>query len=70
MVLKALTGRGMHVEQSTPRRSIPVYVPPKGGRGAPRMDIYRPPPYIGTWGNQVGMGKKSPPKREREKVYY
>ena len=28
LVLKALTGRGLHVEQSRPRRSIPVYVPP------------------------------------------
>ena len=31
MVLKALTGSGLHVEKSRPRRSIPVYVPPTKG---------------------------------------
>ena len=33
MVLKALTGSGLHVEKSRPKRSIPVYVPPKQGKG-------------------------------------
>ena len=33
MVLKALTGSGLHVEKSRPKRSIPVYVPPTKGRG-------------------------------------
>ena len=33
LVLKALTGRGLHVEQSRPQRSIPVYVPSIKGRG-------------------------------------
>ena len=60
MVLKALTVRG------APKIGLPP--PPKGGRGAPRMGVYRPPPYIGTW-NKVRMGKKKT-KREREKVYY
>ena len=61
VVLKALTGRG------APKIGLPP--PPKGGGGAPRMGVYRPPPYIGTW----GMGKKKQKqkqKREREKVYY
>ena len=49
LVLKALTGKGA----------------PQGGRGAPRMGVYQPPPFIGTWGNQVGKGKK---KRPEEKV--
>ena len=63
MVLKALTGRG------APKIGLPPN--PQGGRGAPRMGIWQPQPYIGTWGNQVGMGKKKShqKKREKEKVY-
>ena len=48
LVFKALTGRGLHVEQSRPRRSIPVYVPPKKSGGNYKMMLYQPPPYIGT----------------------
>ena len=62
MVLKALTGRGMHVEQSRPRRSIPVYVPKSDGKG--KMMPYQTPPFISSWGNQVGLGKKKPKKRK------
>ena len=43
LVLKALTGKGA----------------PQGGRGAPRMGVYVPPPYIGT-------GKKKPTKKKRK----
>ena len=62
MVLKALTGKG------APK----IGTPPKGGREAPRMGAYMPPPFIGSWPkNKIGHGKKSPPKkRQREKVYY
>ena len=49
MVLKALTGSGLHVEKSRPKRSISVYVPPKQGKGKnKRMITYRPPPVIGS----------------------
>ena len=69
MVLKALTGKGLHVEKSTPRRSKPVYVPPKTeGRGKKkRMITYRPPPFIGSWNNPIGLGVK---KKKKEKVFY
>ena len=60
MVLKALTGKG------APKIRLPISLP-KGGRGAPRMGLYRPPPLIGTWDNKVGMGKKSQPKNEKRK---
>ena len=72
LVLKALTGRGLHVEQSRPRRSIPVYVPTMDGRGKNMLMPCQPPPLIGSWGsNQIGLGKKNKQtKREREKVYY
>ena len=74
MVLKALTGRGLHVEQSTPRRSIPVYIPQKksGGKHGIMMP-YGPPPYIGSWNrNPIGLGikeKANNKKRERERDY-
>ena len=68
LVLKALTGRGMHVEQSRPRRSIPVYVPIKKSGGKHNMMLYQPPPFIGSWdNNQIGLGKK---KKRMEKVFY
>ena len=67
LVLKALTGRGMHVEQSRPRRSIPVYVPLKKSGGKHKMMPYQPPPYIGTWGNQIGLGKKKTTKKRKGK---
>ena len=59
LVLKALTGRG------APKIGLPPN--PKGGKGAPRIGVYQTPPFIGTWGNQVGKGKK---KRPEEKVFY
>ena len=69
MVLKALTGRGLHVEQSTPRRSIPVYIPPKksGGKHGIMMP-YGTPPYIGSWNrNPIGLGIKKKPTKKKEK---
>ena len=59
MVLKALTGRG------APKIGLPPN--PQGGRGAPRMGVYQPPPFIGTWDNQVGMGKKANQKKRKGK---
>ena len=68
LVLKALTGRGLHVEQSRPRRSISVYVPPKKSGGKHKMMPYQPLPFIGSWdNNQIGLGKK---KKRMEKVFY
>ena len=55
LVLKALTGKG----------APQIGIPPKGGRGAPRMGAYNPPPFIGSWPKtQAGMGKKSQPKKK------
>ena len=67
MVLKALTGRGLHVEQSRPRRSIPVYIPPKKSGGKHKMMLYQPPPFIGSFDNKVGMGKKKQKKKRKGK---
>ena len=55
----------------TPNWITKTPTPPKGGRGAPRMGMYTsPPPFLGTWDKQIGMGKKNQPKkREKEKVY-
>ena len=55
LALKVLTGKG------APKMGPP----PQGGRGAPRSGVYRdPPPFIGSWDKQSGMGKK----KRREKV--
>jgi len=39
----------------------------KGGKGAPQIGLYRPPPFFGTWENPVGMGikKKNTKKNKR-----
>lgn len=68
LVLKALTGRALHVEQSRPRRSIPVYVPTMDGRGKNMLMPCQPPPLIGSWGsNQIGLGKKKNNQKEKGK---
>ena len=70
MVLKALTGSGLHVEKSRPRRSLPVYVPQqihKKGKGKNNLMMqYYPPPFIGSWydnQNMVGLGIKKKAKK-------
>ena len=50
LVLKALTGR------EAPKIGLPPNL--QGGKGAPRMGVYQPSPFIGTWENKVGKGKK------------
>jgi len=70
MIMKALTGSGLHVENSRPKRSIPVYVPPTKGKGKNSLMMmpWQPPPYIGSWNDQIGLGTKKK-RREREKVF-
>ena len=65
LLLNALTGRGLQVDNKRSKRSANIHVPklPKiqnnksktdGGLVLP-MD-YRSPPFIGTWDNQIGLG--------------
>ena len=68
MLMNALTGRGLHVEKSLPRRVIPVYVPPKKGKGKNSSMMLmpsQPPPFIGSWENPIGLGIKK--KKEGDK---
>ena len=60
MVLKALTGKSAPKIGSAPK-------PPPRGRGAPRIGPWQPPPFIGTWDNQVGMGKRKKPLKKRKR---
>ena len=70
MVLKALTVSGLHVEKSGPKRSIPVYVPPKKGKGKnKRMITYQQPPFIGNWKNPIGLGIKKKDHKKEGKRY-
>ena len=69
MALKALTGSGLHVEKSRPKRSITVYVPPKKkgkGKNNKMMMPYQPPPFIGNWKNPIGLGIKQKKGRKKE----
>ena len=69
MIMKALTGSGLHVEKSRPKRSIPVYVSPstkgKGSRTSMMMP-YQPPPFIGSWPKQIGLGRKKKAQKKRK----
>ena len=68
MVLNALMGKGLQVDRSRSRRSVPVFVPntTKKDGGLVLPVNYRPPPFFGTW-HQYGKGKKKQ-KRKRSIV--
>ena len=75
--MNALTGKGLQVDRSRLRRSVDVYAPkiPRiqnqststtgttGGLVLPMNHMS--PPFIGTWGNQIGLGVK--PKKKAKK---
>ena len=64
MLINALTGRGLQVDNKRSKKSPNVYVP-KGGLIVPYQN---PPPFIGTWDNPIGMGvKKKKLKRKTQK---
>ena len=81
LAIKALTGSGLHVEKSRPRRSVPIYVPSvpptitmkKDGGNHGMMIPYQPPPFFGSWDdhrNPIGFGlkkKKSSKKKESQR---
>ena len=63
MVLNALMGKGLQVDKSRSRRSVPVFVPntTKKDGGLVLPVNYRPPPFFRTW-DQYGKGKKKTKK--------
>lgn len=62
LLLNALTGK---TGSGAPRMGSNK---DKGGKGAPQIGLYRPPPFFGTWENPVGMGiKKKAPKKKKAK---
>ena len=66
MVLNALMGKGLQVDRSRSKRSVPVFVPntTKKDGGLVLPVNYRPPPFFGTW-DQYGKGKKKRPKKKK-----
>ena len=58
MLLDAVMGKGLQVDSSRSRRSVPIKLPPKTGG---LMYPYQPPPFYGTWEEGImgrGRGKK------------
>ena len=53
MLLDAIMGKGLQVDSSRSRRSVPIKLPPKTGG---LMYPYQPPPFYGTW-DQMGRGR-------------
>ena len=74
LLMKALTGSGLQVDNKRSKRSANVHVPKMNnnkskiyGESILPMD-YRSHPYIGSWDNPIGMGvKKKAPKRKTQK---
>ena len=80
LLLNALTGKGLQVDNKRSRRSVDVYVPEihkkpemhipmqkvakQSTAGGLVLPMY-PPPFYGTWENPIGMGVK--PKKETNK---
>ena len=72
MLMNALTGRGLQVDNKRSRRSLnvmpanitnPINNKKQGGLVMP----YQSPPFIGTWDNPIGMGvKKKAPKNQKK----
>ena len=68
-LVSKMFGGGLQVDRRGTSNSENVYVPPPPpstyGEGYP---YHFPPPFIGSWGNPIGMGvkKKSPNPREKE----
>ena len=84
LILNALTGKGLQVDRHRSKRSTNVYVPPSsiGVSAQPQPKSksnnssggfiinpsFRPPPFIGNWGDQFGTGsKKQKKKKNNEK---
>ena len=53
-LVSKMFGGGLQVDRRGSSNTSNVYVPPTDGGGYP----YRPPPFIGTWENPIGMGVK------------
>ena len=74
LLMNALTGRGLQVDNKRSKRSANVHVPKlqnnksktDGGLVVP-MD-YRSHPFIGTWDNPIGLGIKSKKKIPKKKT--
>ena len=78
LLMNALTGRGLQVDNRRSRRSANVYLPRStvstatpnsnskdGGLVVPMN--YRSPPFIGTWDNPIGLGITKPKKKVPKK---
>ena len=51
-LVSKMFGGGLQVDRRGSSNTANVYVPPTNGMGYP----YQSPPFIGTWGNPIGMG--------------
>ena len=63
-LVSKMFGSGLQVDRGSSSNMRNVYVPPPQsthGEGYPLVP-HRPPPFIGTWENPVGMGVKKKSK--------
>ena len=62
MLLDSILGKGLQVDRSRSRRSLPIHVPKKYGG---EFDLRPPPPFYGSWDQNnypIGMGVKEKKK--------
>ena len=75
LLMSALTGRGLQVDNKRSKRSANIHIPKNDGNTSSKGGLvlpmdYRSPPFIGTWDNPIGLGikpKKKVPKKKAQK---
>ena len=60
-LVSKMLGGGLQVDRRGSSNTANVYVPHTHGEGYP----YHPPPFIGTWGNPIGMGAPGKKKKDQ-----
>ena len=56
-LVSKMFGSGLQVDRGSSSNTVGVYVPPTQGKG-------KPPPFLGTWENPIGMGVKKKAKKK------
>ena len=69
MLVNALTGKGLQVDNKRSRRSLNIMPTNINKKQGGLVMPYQPPPFYGNWpGNMIGMGAKNTKKKTKKKA--
>ena len=69
MLVNALTGKGLQVDNKRSRRSLNIMPTNINKKQGGLVMPYQPPPFYGNWpGNMIGMGAKKTKKKNKKKA--